>query len=101
MSSPNVESTTNLLLAAYLIVGGATLMSLEEAGKFTRINLDLGTLSKEGLVGHATQLATLAQGVKTSVRAWEEVFDYSFLSRVDREYQQLKRLISSRRTKGQ
>lgn len=97
MSSRNVESTTNLLLAAYLIVGGATLLSLEDAGKFTRVNLDLQTLSKGSLVGHSTQLAARTELSGNTMRDWEEVFDYSFLSRVDHEYQRLKRMISARR----
>lgn len=98
MNSPNSESTTNLLLAAYLIVGGATLVSLETEGRFTRVFLDLTTLSRKSLVGHANQLASRTEISLDTMRSWEEVFDYSFLSRVDHEYQSLKRRINARRS---
>lgn len=98
MNSPDTESTTNLLLAAYLIVGGATLLSMEDSGRFTRVNLDLRTCSKSSLAGHAVQLATRTELSGNTMRAWEEIFDYSFLSRVDHEYQRLKRMISARRS---
>ena len=97
MSSTETESTTNLLLAAYLIVGGATLVSMEDSGRFTRVHLDLRTCATSSLAGHATQLADKIEGSDNTMKSWGEVFDYSFLSRVDHEYKRLKKMISARR----
>lgn len=98
MNSTETESTTNLLLAAYLIVGGATLVSMEDSGRFTRVHLDLRTCATSSLGGHASQLAVKIESSANTMDAWEEVFDYSFLSRVDHEYQRLKKMISTRRS---
>lgn len=94
----NTESTTNLLLAAYLVTGGATVLSLEESGRYTRVHLDLSTLTRSSLAGHAEQLAMALRCSDCGMASLEELFEFSLLGRVDTEYQKLKRLISIKRS---
>lgn len=92
-------STTNLLLASLLISSGGNVVDLEDKGRYTLVHLDLSGCSLELLKSLSNNTTSMLSEMKkdSPIESWERFFSLSMLGRIDREYKELKKLISSAR----
>jgi hypothetical protein len=92
-------STTNLLLASLLLSSGGNVVELEDKGRYTLVHLDLSGCSLDLLKSLSNNTTSLLGDLKKgqSIADWERFFSLSLLGRVDREYKELKKLISNAR----
>lgn len=98
-SNDRAVSTTNLLLASLLISSGGNVIELEDKGRYTLVHLDLSGCSLDLLKSLSNNTTSLLGDLKKgqSIADWERFFSLSLLGRVDREYKELKKLISNAR----
>lgn len=98
-SNDRAVSTTNLLLASLLISSGGNVVDLEDKGRYTLVHLDLSGCSLDLLKSLSNNTTSMLGDLKKgqSIADWERFFSLSLLGRVDREYKELKKLISSSR----
>lgn len=101
-SDANKISTTNLLLASLLISSGGNVTELEDKGRYTLVHLDMSGCSVDFLKSQSgTTLELLGQLSKGSdTYEWERFFSVSIWGKVDREYKELKKLISETKSKS-
>jgi hypothetical protein len=92
-------STTNLLLASLLLSSGGNVVELEDKGRYTLVHLDLSGCSLDLLKNMSQKTTSLLEVMKTSdsIEEWEKFFSLSMIGRADREYRELKKLISTAR----
>jgi hypothetical protein len=98
-SNDRAVSTTNLLLASLLISSGGNVVDLEDKGRYTLVHLDLSGCSLDLLKSLSNNTTSMLGDLKKgqSIADWERFFSLSLLGRVDREYKELKKLISNAR----
>ena len=98
-SNDRAVSTTTLLLASLLISSGGNVIELEDKGRYTLVHLDLSGCSLDLLKSLSNNTTSLLGDLKKgpSIADWERFFSLSLLGRVDREYKELKKLISNAR----
>ena len=92
-------STTNLLLASLLLSSGGNVVELEDKGRYTLVHLDLSGCSLDLLRSLSKNTTSMLGDMRKSqsIADWEKFFSLSLLGKVDREYKELKKLISTAR----
>lgn len=92
---PERLRTANLLLAAFLEAGGATIVGMDVTGDAkTVVEMDMAGFDQERV---ATALADAARAVADGPADWELWFERSYLDDMDHRYLKLKRSIMGRR----
>jgi len=82
--------TTNLLLAALLIVGNAEIADIEIGPRFSKVKLNLKEMDKTVL---ATKFKKLIENLNEENVDWVSTFDRSILGDIEDKYLRLKRMI--------
>ena len=83
-------TTTNLLLAALLTVGGAEISDVEIGPRFSKIKLDLTEMDKALL---KSKFEKLIDSIEKDEVDWSSTFDRSVLGDIEDKYLRLKRMI--------
>jgi len=83
-------TTTNLLLAALLTVGGAEISDVEIGARFSKIVLNLEELDKNIL---KNKFQKLLENIDEEDVDWASAFDRSVLGDIEDKYLRLKRMI--------
>jgi hypothetical protein len=92
--------TTNLLLAAMLIAGNASIADIEVGGRFSKVKIDMSSLDVSILVSRFRKLAdelelagTSDDDKRPSPVDYSPVYDRSVLGDIEDKYLRLKRMI--------
>lgn len=90
---PTQFKTTNLLLAALLESGGATIDAIESGKKFSTITLTVPPYCKESLEKKSERLHRVIERLEDT-EEWRELFNISVLGEMEDKYVKLKRRIT-------
>ena len=89
----------DILLAALLLEGGATLTHIDPRDRLSTLYLSSVRLQKSMLVLGLRDLANVIEALEdvTDSTQWQWLFENSFLGKVDREARRLRSLIKRKR----
>lgn len=88
--------TSNLLLAALLECGGASIARIEYKSRFSLVFLDTSTLSNQALVEKFNRVGRCIEKVEDDAE-WGMLFNTCMLGELEDKYLRLKRRISQER----
>ena len=91
-------STSNLLLAAFLECGGATITKIDTRRRYSIVHLNLDYLSKDILVSKSDRLGRVVSRLEDPSE-WNHLFNSCILGEVEDKYLRLKRRIVDERAR--
>ncbi len=91
-------STSNLLLAAFLECGGATITDIKSRDRYSLVYLNLDYLNKDILVSKSDRLGRVVNRLEDPSE-WNHLFNSCILGEVEDKYLRLKRRIVDERSK--
>jgi hypothetical protein len=87
---------TNLLLAAFLESGGASISRITPKGRYSQVTIDMTHFNKEALTDKVARLGRVIDRIE-DVQELKHLFSASMLGEVEDRYIRLKRRVVNER----